>query len=91
VTDPAERPAARCIPCEVEEMRSPVMRAIARAAWRWEERRQQNNPLTGAARSMAIAMGATIGRQLSHPERHESEYVRTGDPRELARLIRLTN
>lgn len=89
MTASPEGPPARCIPCEIEEMRSPVMRAITRAAWRWEQRRQENRPLTGLARSMAIAIGGGITAEITHYQRHEDEYIRTGDPRELARLIRL--
>lgn len=79
---------ARCVPCEIEEVSSPILRAIARAAWRYETRRQERHPLTGMARSMAAIMG-NPPREIPHHERHRSEYIRTGDQRELARSLRI--
>jgi hypothetical protein len=76
-----------CLDCERAELldRSGRLARIAyQAIWNHSDRRGRH-PLEGIGRAFTALMGQ---REPSHYDRHRDEYARTGDPRELRRMLR---
>lgn len=77
-----------CAEAELVEAH-PVLGRAAVAIARWQRRRYQlgsyGMAMAGMIRSLT---GRDLGPELTHYERHRREFERTGDQRELNRMLR---
>lgn len=75
-----------CRECDRAELRAAgrVLGPLLVAVYDWQERRNRS-PLAGIGETFRAMLG---GAEPSPYERHRDEYARTGDGRELARMLR---